>query len=874
MLNTTYIKGNAGIEYLRASEYYKDGQDRDVSPMVWLGKGLNAVGLTSGTAKDQDFVAVAKGFAPDGTALVQNAGDEERRIGMDWTFTAEKSMSEAMAMADPGLRDQIIAVQHRAVDKAIAFIEQFAEAHREKAGADVEKVQGIIAARVTHFTTRQAEDAVSVDPNLHCHVLVMNVAPREDGTHGAVDQAWMLDYKKAAAALYRAECAQGMQELGFGVTKVVQKDDRGQETGDVFFTLTGMNDEWRAAVSNRRKEILAHVAEHGTTTQQAALATRNKKDEPTFAECLDIWAKTNEKLREQGIALSINDWKGQPNQVQGISDQEVLAKCTEQKAVFTRSELIARIALENVGIKGFDQCLADADRFTKNQQELGELHHIQPDKATHQWRLSGRHEELRMTSREFLTLEREALESAILRRDDQAVRIAPELAHAAIARFEAKHGFAMGEEQRQAVEHVTSGSGGTCIIEGRAGTGKTTVSEAYVDAFRAANRNVIGVAEGWDAATKLEAEAGIKSHSSASLLQELRAGRMHLKSTDVLVVDEAGMVGTRNIRAFQKFCDEAGSKLVLQGDAKQLQPISAGGIFRLIKNEVGAASLTEIRRQKDGKDLKTANLLYKDASLAFKAMDANGQVKAMDTTKEAMGQLVRDYFTNASATRDKLVLVGTLGEGKRVTKMMRDEFKERGTLHGTAYKFRALTGRWYDNIDVQCGDRLRFTKKDMELCVVNGTSGVVDKVDGRFITLRIESDIKAQDGRMVKIDTYKNRNFGHDWVRTVHKSQGQGKDAVFMLANPAMTDTHMGLVGFTRMKKDFALYGSSDDIKAFGKRLGVERLKENAIDQLAEPSAFELTKQKLAQQLELRRQRQEQEQQPEPKRKKQMQMER
>lgn len=852
MLNTTTIKGSAGIEYLRAAEYYQDGQDQAVAPMVWRGKGLAAIGLEVGAASDVDFVRLAKGFDLQGNALVQNAGEEDRRVGTDWTFSADKSVSEAMAIATPDMRDKIIAAHHRAVDRSMEFLEQFAEAHRDKAGQNVESVQGIMAARVTHFANRDME------PNLHCHVLVMNVAPRADGTFGAVDQAWMLEYKKAASALYRAELAKGMQELGFGITKVVEKDDRGQETGDVFFHLSGMSDEWRAAVSKRRQAIIAYVAEHGGSMQHAALATRKHKDEPTFAECLDIWKQTHDKLKEDGIALSMEQWMRFGNQVEQATDQSVMNKVTEQKAVFTRAELIARIAQENVGIDGLDGALARSDRFIDQNREHGEMFDIRPDASIHPHRRSGRHDELRMTSREFVTLEHEAVQSALARKDDQGVRIDAQMARGAIRAFEQKSGFSLTEEQKAAVLHVTAESGGTCVIEGKAGTGKTTVSQAYVTAFRAAGRNVIGVAEGWDAAKKLEAESGVASMSSAMLLQELRAGRQTLTASDVVVIDEAGMVGTRNIRSFQRYCDEAGAKLILQGDAKQLQPVSAGGIFRLIKQEVGAATLTDIRRQKNQQDLKTANLLYKDTALAFKAMDANGQVHGADSHPEAMAHLLRDYFASQSATRDKLILAGTHGEGKRLTSMLRDELRERGALAGKAFQFKALTGRWFEQIDVQCGDKLRFTKKDAKLGVVNGTSGVVQKVDGRHITLRIESDIASQNGREVTIDTWTNKNFAHDWVRTVHKSQGQGKDDVFMLANPSMTDSHMGLVGFTRMKQRFGLYGTHEDISSFAKRLGVDRFKENAIEGLMQANVFELTKAKLKGQLEA------QQPQPEP----------
>ncbi|WP_448666823.1 MobF family relaxase [Pseudoxanthomonas mexicana] len=755
------------------------------------------------------------------------------------TFSADKSVSEAMAMADPALRDRIIAAHHTAVDKAIGFLEQFAETHRDKAGQTVEKVAGLIAARVTHVASRE------IDPQLHCHVLVMNVAPRTDGTFGAVDQSWMLNYKKAASALYRAELAHGMQELGFGITKVVEKDAHDRETGDIFFTLTGMNQEWRDAVSTRRQQIVQHVAEHGGSMDRAALVTRRKKDEPSFDECLAIWKATHDDLRRQGVALSIDELHAQPDLVQGIGGHELLAKCTENEAVFNRATLLARLAQENVGRLNMEQCLAEAERVTASLRQEHELVDIQPEPSTSGHKRSGRHDELRMSSREIVTLELEALDSARQRRDDLSVQVAPEIVEASIEAFQRESGLTMSDEQKEAARHAAS-SGGTCIIEGRAGTGKTTVSKAYVSAFQADGRNVIGVSEGWDAAKKLEAESGIASHSSASILQELRSGRRVLTAKDVLVVDEAGMVGTRNIRAFQAFCDAAGAKLILQGDARQLQPVSAGGIFRLIRQEVGAATLSVIRRQKSDPDLATAKMMYRDTGLAFKAMEKNGQVHSTDTPLNAMRDLAVAYLASGTSDREKLILVGTHAEGRLVTGLVRDALKAKGVLYGAPQTFKALTGRWHERVEVQLGDRLRFTKKDKDLDVVNGTSGVVVKLDARHITLRLESDIKSQNGRLVTIDTQSNCCFAHDWTRTVHKSQGQSKDEVYMLASPKMTDAHLGLVGFTRMKRTFGLYGAEEDISDFGRRIGVVRPKDNASEMVAVQSSFEVARQKLS----------------------------
>jgi len=197
---------------------------------------------------------------------------------------------------------------------------------------------------------------------------------------------------------------------------------------------------------------------------------------------------------------------------------------------------------------------------------------------------------------------------------------------------------------------------------------------------------------------------------------------------------------------------------------------------------------------------------------------------------------VNDYFTNPTPVREKLVLAGTRAEVKALNHAIRAEHKSRGEL-GPGQTLKVKAGGEIKTIELATGDRIRFAEKNKKLGVFNGTQGVVQNLrlnpDGSLdISVRLESDIRSQEGRIVRFNSKDFASLDYSYAMTVHKSQGQGRDSVFVLANAGMTDLHFALVAFTRTKQSFRLYGAKDDLASMGRRFGRERLKTNASEQL------------------------------------------
>jgi len=364
-------------------------------------------------------------------------------------------------------------------------------------------------------------------------------------------------------------------------------------------------------------------------------------------------------------------------------------------------------------------------------------------------------------------------------------------------------------------------------------------------------RSIIGAAVGWDAAKKLEAESGIKSFSTKSLIGQLDRGKLKLTPRSVIVLDEAGMAGLQTVARLQEHVDRANGKLILQGDLRQLAPVDAGSPFRLAIDAVGERSLTDIRRQRSQTDRDTAHAFYADGGDALrsraqnqalggavlKRLKANNQIEAYGSQKDAMKALVADYLNDQTPAREKLIIAGKRSDVRALNFAVRDGMKKANQLGTVEHTFAVLDRGEAGTMAVSTRDRVRFGKKDRDLNVVNGHTGIVESfgtdAKGRLtMNVRLESDVKGDEGRRVCVVPADYKNLQPAYASTVHKAQGQGKEKVYHLADTGMTDRQLSLVAFTRTKGVYKLYGADADLDPsfLGERMGTDRMKANALE--------------------------------------------
>lgn len=869
---TEFVLRSSAVDYYAAEEPTVLDEARQTSR--WLGNGASMLHL-SGAVSSEAMDALAHGFDPaTGDALSQTAGRTARwvpkldatgapvldkrgrprgswqgghRVGIDCCFSiAPKSVSLAFAAADDQERLAILAAMRDAVAQAFAVMEQTVEAGRGHGGASKIGVSGLVASAFTHFSSRELE------PQLHEHVLVYACANGVDGKWGGFEPLSFFEHQAMYGALARAAFAKNLAALGYGVVKHTELDDFGQPTGETSFELAGVSEATCELFSTRRKQILAHVAEHGSTKQQAALATRRQKEEPPFEEADRLWQQALDRARDIDPTLfrSAAELKGLASDLSAPSDQEILSRLQAKDAVWTRQQLIAQLAREHVGQKDVVEILKEANAFLERMApHLVLINPERPQASHHSGQRSGRKfEEHRYCAKSWFDgVEREMVSSAQHRAHEPTLAVSPATLAQAIKDFEAERGFALSEEQRRAVQHVV-GAAGVVLLTGRAGTGKTTVADVYTRAFRAEGREVIGVALSWNAAIKLGEETGLdRVYSTAKLLSDLDQGRLTLTDRHVVVLDEAGMANSTTVARLQEHIDRAGAKYVLQGDSHQLAPVSAGQPFRLLRDALGDVELTEIRRQRQAKDVATAELFYRHADrgrlqttreeqaalgddILF-AWGSRGQIERTDTRDEAMQLLVDDYVASPLSHHDKLVMAGTHADTTALNKAMRQRLIEEGEVGAEGHAMVLKQGRRRVERELAVGDRLRFGKLDEDLGVMNGTIGTVEGIrmtakGSAVLRLRLDGS-----GRTFKLDTATYGDLDYAYARTVDRAQGATVAQAYFLASAERMDVHLGLVAATRHRDTFKVYATEADLDVIQERIGAERLRVNALEE-------------------------------------------
>jgi Ti-type conjugative transfer relaxase TraA len=399
----------------------------------------------------------------------------------------------------------------------------------------------------------------------------------------------------------------------------------------------------------------------------------------------------------------------------------------------------------------------------------------------------------------------------------------------------------LSDEQRRAVEHVTGGEQ-IAVVVGLAGAGKSTMLAATRDAWERQGYAVHGAALSGKAAEGLEEASGISSRTLASWEHGWKAGRGELGPKDVMVIDEAGMVGSRQLARFVAEAERTGAKLVMVGDQEQLQAIGAGAPFRAIAERVGFAELQDIRRQReDWQREASGDFARHRTGEGLAAYADRGGVRFSETRDAARAAIVADYMADATERPDgsrvamahRRVDVAALNADIRVARQEAGELArgegEQGRL-GREQVFETNDGKR----SFAPGDRIVFLENNRELGVKNGMLGAVQSVEPDVITVRLDGPARDRgEHRTVSVSTGHYAAFDHGYATTIHKTQGATVDRAFVMASGTM-DRHLAYVSMTRHRDQATLYAGRDEFKggmeSLTARLGRDGSKETTLD--------------------------------------------
>jgi hypothetical protein len=253
--------------------------------------------------------------------------------------------------------------------------------------------------------------------------------------------------------------------------------------------------------------------------------------------------------------------------------------------------------------------------------------------------LPDRRDALRYSTRTLLATE-QALVATVAKRCHQGVAVVPS---EAVLRALGAHPT-LTAEQVALVWELTSSGHGIENVEAGAGAGKTYALRVAVDAFVAAGHPVLGTSTSNLATRTLEQEAGVRALNTTRLLADLDGGEVLAPGT-VLLVDEAGMVGTRKYQRLAEHVTAAGGKLIGIGDSRQLSEIEAGGGFRAVSERFGAVHLPGNRRQLDPEEIRALARLREgdvDAYVLFE--HRRGRITVADDPAGAMRAQLADWW--------------------------------------------------------------------------------------------------------------------------------------------------------------------------------------------------------------------------------------
>jgi Ti-type conjugative transfer relaxase TraA len=433
----------------------------------------------------------------------------------------------------------------------------------------------------------------------------------------------------------------------------------------------------------------------------------------------------------------------------------------------------------------------------------------------------GRDED-RFTTRQMIETEQRLHRAAELMAETERHGVRDADREAALARAEAR-GLVLSGEQADALEHVTDGRD-LGVVVGYAGTGKSAMLGVAREAWEAAGYEVRGVALSGIAAENLESGSGIASRTIASMEHGWGQGRDALTSRDVLVIDEAGMVGTRQLERVLSHAAEAGAKVVLVGDPQQLQSIEAGAAFRSIHERHGGAEIGEVRRQReDWQRDATRDLATGRTGDAIHAYDSHGMVHAAPTREQARDGLIGrwDRERQASPDQSRIILTHTNDEVRALNEAARERMRAAGDIGGDV---RITVERGERSF--ASGDRVMFLQNERGLGVKNGTLGTVEQVSARSMSVRTD------DGRSVVFDLKDYDRIDHGYAATIHRAQGMTVDRTHVLATPGL-DAHGSYVALSRHRDGMDLHYGRDDFadeNRLVRTLSRDRAKDMASD--------------------------------------------
>ncbi len=828
MIRITQQDSASGAKrYYATADYYSEGQELIGA---WGGQGAARLGL-EGKVDKLSFERLCDNLHPQTAEQLTVRTRSDRTVGYDFTFSVPKSVSLLYGLTGD---EQILSAFRSAVDDTMREMEAEMKTRVRRKGEDKDRTTGnMVWAEFIHTTSRPVDGVP--DPQLHAHCFVFNTTWDQDEERWKAGQ--FRELKRDAPyfqAAFRVMLANKLQDLGFGVER--KRDD---------FEIAGVPKDVLGRFSRRTAQIEQKAAELGITNpdrkaELGAETREHKNKNLTTEELRREWEgrmTAAERHTLEGVYSRATAY-ARPERGETLAVDYALGHSFTRDAVLPERKLLTEALKRGLGTVTVESTAAELKKRPLIRSEV-----------------DGR---AMATTKEMVALESKLIDFARQGRGRHRPMGDPQQS---ISRDW------FNEGQKAAVRHVLGSRDRVMIIRGVAGTGKTTLEQEIGERLLESGKPVVALAQSVKAKDVLRDEAGFASAETVAMF--LKSEQLQQSANGgVILVDEASLLGTRDMSRLFEVAEAANARVLLVGDRRQHRSVTAGEPLKLLEEKAGlkVAEVTEILRQ-GGEYKKAAKALSKgriaDAFAEFNRLNWIREVPDGDRNQ----QLAEAYL--AAVTEKKkngehktaLVVSPTHAEGSRITQAIRAGLKSHGKLGKereiTAWVPMHLTNpQKADATEYEPGYLMQFQQnakghaKGSRLIVEEGIKPPVELAErfevyrpiplalARGDRVRITAGGKTKDGKhrlangaILTVEGFTkrgdlivdhgwviDRDFGHlthGYVTTSHASQGDTVDKVFVAISseslPA-TNQRTAYVALTRGKEQAVIF--TDDREA------------------------------------------------------------
>lgn len=858
---------SSGIAEYFAKEYYAENEASDESR--WSGEGAKALGL-EGEVTQEALLRIAMGMHPKtGEPLVEGAG-KDRRVGYDVNMSPDKTVALMRNLGSDEVRRAIDEAHLEAVERAQKKAEEFVFVRKQENGVRTLQKGKLIWAGFGHGQNRNGE------PFKHEHKLLMNMAQREDGKWVAIEASAMIRMKMVAGEYYQAELAESLRRRGLG-TVMKERQAEGTKENYSVCVFDGITEAEQSVFSTRTREVREKtkelIAEHNAQETEKALTdpthiarliegdydsrlakraarlTRGDKNELAMEDAIDGWKKDAQQMGMQPELwekISRENVQERKDTAQVIEEftpklDEFLKDHAQRNSIINEvdfSKFVSKeLAGEGLDGNGIDEAFK---HFTSQESTLmmqtdhTDTNGLKSFVSYHAFKREERIKEIIESGlKKDLTVSSSSIEKGMKSVENESD-----------GKITMK-----GTDQEAALRHILETPGQFKMVKGPAGAGKSTMCKAAKIALDSTGRRSFGCALAGKAAEGLQKSSGIESKTIDMMLIELDNGRLELKASDVIFIDEAATVNSALLGRVLEHIDKAGCKLVAVGDEKQLNAIGAASTFAEICEQTGHGKLETIHRQKaDSVDLKAANLQREGkAEEVLKLFEEDGRLHTFEAEKDMKVAMADAWMKSEKPAMEKLALAELRFDVRGLNQIIRSKRVEAGQiLEGIGVEINGIDEKTRTQ-NFSRGDVVLFLENAKRSHhILSEDNKIVKPQNGQLATVlsveKLENgsvDMKVQmegkEGPVVTVNTTLYPRIDLGMARTVWKSQGDTRLDVFSLVDERVTQ-NSAYVAWSRQKEDCQVFCMKDKLDDIKKNASRSQYSPTALSQLSQSS--------------------------------------